>query len=232
MNSIKRFWILIFITVGLGLFLFFRFDILGFSVQSRTFSGSFFDRSFNYKEFKRLEVENAILRGEIDRLRKNKNAVIFDETGGRKVKVYSNYPFNDKSFMVIDYGREDGAELGMPIVSKNILVGGISEIKNKASTVKTIFDSSWVGGVVVGGDGTKAVLKGGLPPRLELLPQEFKIQKGDIVYNTSPSFPLNIPVAVVQEAEKGSGKFWNRVVVKPLFQRDEITEVSVLFNFP
>ncbi len=232
MNNIKRFWFSVLIIIFLGLFLFFSPFFFGWFVKTKFFTKTFTERVFSFQEFKRLQAENVILRGELERLRKDRNVIIFRGGEGARAAVYSNYPFNDKNFLVIDYGKNDGAETGRPVVFNNFLVGEISQTQNSLSTVKTIFDPSWVSGVMVGKGGLRAVLRGGLPPRLELVPHDFEVKKGEIVYNTSPNFPLNAPVGEVQEANRGSGKFWEKVVVKPLFQRDELLEVLVLTSFP
>ena len=105
MNSIRRFWVLVLLIIFFVIFLFFSFNFFGFFVQSKLFFKTFTDRSFSFKELKRLQSENDILRGELERVRKNRNAIVFDGNDNVKVAVYSNYPFNDKSFLVINYGK-------------------------------------------------------------------------------------------------------------------------------
>lgn len=237
MRSFRKLLGLVFFVLVFGAFVFFYRDVIQVFFDFRFFTNSFLDRAFNYQAYKRIELENKILREEILRLRQiSKNSGENQQATKKEVDVFSNYPFNDKDLIVINFGSRDGAKIGMPVFTgdneDNVLVGKIVALKNTQSEVRTVYDPSWVSGVVVGGERARAVLKGGEPPRLELVPQEVVIKVGDLVFNTSPEFPLGAVVASVEEVKQGTGRFWSRIIVKPLFFRENLTKLFALNDFP
>lgn len=234
MRTIRAVYVFLVLGFVFALFFIFFKEVVVTVSGARSFFYSFFDRAFSYEELRRLEFENKILKEEMERLRRLKGEeqpALKKER--RRAAVYSSYPFNDKNVFVIDFGSAEGARVGMPVVlGENVLVGRIVKVSNFESLVRTIFDSGWVSGASIGLGEVRAALKGGLPPRLELVTRESEIKTGDLVYNTSPEFPLNMVVAVVDSAKQGSGKFWSEISVKPPFSRDSLRTVNVLVNFP
>lgn len=237
MKTFKKVWkVVVFFAIFL-VFLLFRNSFFLLISDVRFLMSGFFDKSFNYRSFKRIEIENQILKDEVLRLRRLKRSGSGrSELNRKEANVYSNYPFNNKDALIIDFGKTDGARVGMPVFGsgdfKNVLIGRIRAVKDKQSEVMTMFDSAWVSGIKISHNDSKAVLKGGVPPRLELVSGETEIKKGDVILNTSSEFPINAPVGVVASAERGTGRFWSRIYVQPLFLRNDLGLVGVATDFP
>lgn len=147
-----------------------------------------------------------------------------------KVRVFSNYPFNDYSRLVIEGGKDKGLKSNMPVlVSQNILLGRIIEVREKTSVVETFFDASWKSSVIIGKEKIKGLLKGGINPEIDFVLEDAKVEEKDIVYNADSKFPFGLEIGQV-----GEGKKKNNWQVFPLFvsyDLNSLSELLVITNF-
>ena len=226
--------------------IFYRGTIRGF-FATRGFLKSFFSAPFYYARVEDLEIENVVLKEMVFLLAQESDVQLDDslevsfganDGGYRRVGVYSRYPYQDKRSLAIDFGERDGAKVGMPVLAHpRVLLGEIVSVSRAQSEVRTMFDTSWVSSVslrsAVGlGQATQGVLKGGMSPQVELVSSDFSILEGDVVVNSSEEFPLGVVVGVVESAEKGSGNFWSRVLLRPIVRIEELRDVLVPIDFP
>jgi cell shape-determining protein MreC len=157
----------------------------------------------------------------------------FDRYIGISAGVYSQYPFNDRNFIFLNRGLEDGVVLNSPVFgSEGELVGGVSNVDRTRSQVETFWSSTWKTAVYVGEKKSKAVLKGGESPILEFLPKNSGVKVGDVVYNASPEFPLYAPIGKVFKILNDDQNPWFGAEVEPLTDLSSLREVWVFKNFP
>jgi cell shape-determining protein MreC len=166
---------------------------------------------------------------------------ILDEQQEKKINrylgvsagVYSQYPFNDRNFIFLNRGSEDGVVLGAPVFGlEEELVGGVSNVDRTRSQVETFWSPNWKTAVYVGEKKSKAVLRGGESPILEFLPKNSGVKVGDVVYNASPEFPLYAPIGKVFKILNDDQNPWFGAEVESLTDLNSLREVWVLKNFP
>lgn len=188
----------------------------------------------NYqKKILELEQKNNILSLEIERLNTNKNFLNDKRYEYKIARVYSRYPFNDSSFIVIDVGSDDGIKEHMPVfVEKGILLGRVRTVKRTQSEVETIFNSSWKTSVSIGSSSQKAIYVGGNKPIIDLLSKESDVSSGDIVFSISPEFPFGSILGKIDSVSFSSYEPWKQAKIDSLFNLDDFSMVYVLLNFP
>ncbi len=88
----------------------------------------------------------------------------------QRAKVYSNYPFSNKSEIVIDIGSLSGIKEGSAVTAdgKN-LIGKVKKVYNNISVVQTIFSPDFKIPVRIGLGEIDALYAGGLSPTLSLI---------------------------------------------------------------
>lgn len=156
-----------------------------------------------------------------------------EETGretepGLTAEVFSRYPFNNKERLVVNLDGDD-IEADLPVLSPGgYLLGKISAVGIWRSEVQTIFDPEWRSSVAIGDAKTKAVLKGGQPPKLELIPKDAEVEEGEMVFNISPDFPYGKLIGKIQDIKENAEKTWYTASIQVPYTLDEITEIIVL----
>jgi len=131
------------------------------------------------------------------------------------IYVYSRYPFNDQSVLIIDAGSFDGIEEGTPVFAgERIILGKVKLVREKRSEVETIFNSDWRNSVAIGERRVKASLRGGVPPTLEFIPRDMEINVGDAVLSVSPDFPMNSFIGEVEEIDLSPDGVWKVATVR------------------
>jgi cell shape-determining protein MreC len=186
-------------------------------------------KDFNYQECRSLVRENEQLKFELSKYVGGPE----EETGGNlTAEVFSRYPFNNKERLIVNLGGREGIEAGFPVLSHDgYLVGVVSAVRKNQSEVQTIFDPEWKSSVAAGNASTKAVMKGGNIPELELIPKESEIKEGDFVFNISPDFPYGKLIGKVRSMDEDPEKTWYTASVEVPYDIDEVTEVVILAGF-
>ena len=213
----------------LGILLIFVFVLAAFFYRNEILNLSGIIHSLDYEEVEALRLENLALKIELEAL-KEKSQVALDSYAA--AKVYSRYPFNDRRLLTINLGEKDRVRIGMPVLAmEGVLLGRVSEVFGRQSSVETIFDPAWRSSVVVGKE-TKALLEGGVTPTLNLISKESVVGAGDLILNTSPEFPLGLLLGEVRNVAPASDDVWLTAKINTLYNLDDLSEVLVVTNFP
>lgn len=233
MHSLKKFFGVFLLLVAFLAVLIYKFQSISSGIAGTyNIFQSFSDRSFDYQKMRGLEAENIFLRSIVERIEQSSDSVEITTNLKHKIApVYSNYPFNDKKRIIIGFGEKEGAKVKMPVFgSENTLIGKITSVKNHQSEVITIFDEKWISSVAV--NDVNAILEGGLPPRLELVPTNAVISPGDLVKNSSPDFPINVIVGKIKETSQNEGNLWSIIEVDSIFNINSLRRVIIKTDFP
>ncbi len=101
-----------------------------------------------------------------------------------KVLIDKSSPFLKS--IIINRGSKSGIKKGMPVMSKDYLIGRVVETNYLSSRVLLLNDLNSRVPVTFGEDGTQAILKGNgnADPSLEYLPEGFNIKKGIDVFTS------------------------------------------------
>lgn len=135
----------------------------------------------------------------------------------------------------IDKGRDDGVDVGMPVVGAGGLVGQVTFAAHHTATVTLITDGSSKVGVSFGkGNADTATLDGQGPGKT--LTADFvlpgtPVHRGERMYTNNLAgndFPGGIPVAYVTTARTPPGASQETVDVEPLANLGALTYVEVV----
>lgn len=174
-----------------------------------------------------LEEENTLLRAQARFL----STSGFQNVGAH---VMSRQIYSDRALLLIDRGRADGLEIGLPVVvGDGIFVGKVSELQEHVSTVElvtdaesrvavSLLDQRHLIGVLEGRGNGAAVLT--------YIPSTEKLGRDQILVTagTEEKVPPNLPVGIINTVDgKPTDPFLN-ASVDPLLSLDRILLVSVL----
>ncbi|MBU4348033.1 hypothetical protein KJ671_00810 [Patescibacteria group bacterium] len=148
-------------------------------------------------------------------------------------KVFSSYPFNNKNLIAINLGLIDDIKENFPVaVAPGILLGQIIEVRDNTSLIRTVFDKDFNASVRIGNNKINALLKGGVPPTLEMINKYEEIKNGDIVYNADIKFPYNFKLGEVQTIEdKNVADSFQKAILKIDYNPSLLEEVLIINNF-
>lgn len=201
------------------------------SIREKTHE--FFKENSDKRRILELESENQKLTAELSLLGKRSELSLDEKYEYKIAEVYSRYPFNDESLVMINLGSDDGIKAGMPVfVEKGILLGKVRKVNHTQSEVETIFNSLWEISVSVGAEKNKAVYKGGTPPSLDLIPKEAQIYEGDLIVSSDPNLPLGSILGSISEVSSASYDIWKKAKVSSLFSLEGFRTVFVMIDFP
>lgn len=148
------------------------------------------------------------------------------------VGVFSNYPFNNYSFLVIDEGSAEGLKVGMPVLaSENVLLGKITAVEGHQSEVQTFFDPSWKTSVFVGNGKINGLLDGGASPYVDFIPKNSTTTAGMSIVNADSGFPMGLAIGTVDSVESVNNNLWLRAKIRPLFDLSSLHQAFVLTDF-
>ncbi len=146
--------------------------------------------------------------------------------------VFSSYPFNNYSLLVVNAGSNEGLAVGMPVLAgNNVLLGKITSVSVHASEVQTFFDPSWKSSVFVGDAKTSGLLDGGPSPFVDFIPKNATTSAGMIITNADAGFPLGLLVGSVDSVQSINNNLWQSAKIKTLFDLSSLRQVFIVTNF-
>ncbi len=157
------------------------------------------------------------------------NPAIYDLTTekGVRAKVFSAYPFADRSKLTVNTGSKHGVEVGDAVILANSLVGRVMETHTRISIVQTIFDPEFKIPVRIGDGELDALYIGGVTPRLNMISANASPQYGELVLAVSPELPYGLGMGRVLQVTEGPLR---GASIRPLFEIKEIRDVFILTN--
>jgi cell shape-determining protein MreC len=196
-----------------------------------------FSSSLNNKnEIESLKLENDSLRTELY-IAENLSGKEMNEGKWEyfSVKVFSSYPFNDQNLISISNGEISGIQKDQAIAAApGILLGRVIKTNKNTALVRTIFDKDFTAAVKIGENKVNALLKGGVPPTLEMIEKNKDIKNGEIVYNADPSYPYGFKLGEAQMTEAKNADtagLFKKAFLKTDYNLSSLGEVLVIKNF-
>jgi rod shape-determining protein MreC len=210
--------------------------------------GNFFSGATHYGS---LQSENARLRAENDRLRtqalqagdaqsslqsllKTLNLPWAQNIPTVPAEVIANSSSNFEVSMQLNKGRDAGIDTGMPVVSGSGLVGRVVVVSKSRSTVLLMTDPTSNVGVRFGPAGNLAVATGqgaGAPLRVDLIPPQVPLNKGDLMYTSGLQqsiYPPGVPIGTVLTTGVQRGSFQQDVSLAPIADLSRLQFVAVM----
>jgi rod shape-determining protein MreC len=123
----------------------------------------------------------------------------------------------------------------MPVVTNQGLVGRVDAVIGGASRVQLITDPSSLVSVFLQNSGTDAIMKGSVSGELtlEMLSQDVKIQKDDVVLTSGlgGEYPPDLLVGQVSSVRKRESDLFQEATVQPVVDFSKLEIVLVIVNF-
>lgn len=184
-------------------------------------------------QLKEVEAENTRLRKLLGFAQANPS---FGTKGGQIVaRVVGSEPNSAIQSIMIDLGKANGIQPGMPVVTERGLVGRVTDVYNNASRVLLITDSNSNVYALLQNSRLRGILHGraGQEPIMDYLPQDNKVLVGDIVVTSGEggNFPAGIPVGQVVEVDQNDIEMFQRAVVRTTVDFDTLETVLVVTSF-
>lgn len=180
-------------------------------------------------ELQSLKEENKDLREALALGLENDFQLILAEVVSKK---------SQEDAILINKGREDGIEKGLPVISKEkVLVGRIGKVFDNFSQVILISSDGFTFSVEIEA-GEERILgagkgKGVWKLRVEFLPKEIDIEKGNLVVTSvlGGIFPENLLVGQVTGLRKTAPEPFQEAEVRPYFRELDLKRLFILKEF-
>lgn len=178
-------------------------------------------------------LENEALRADLSRYADLMKAIPGPTvTGAHTVFVYSTYPSNMKSELLVEGGSAAGIKekdmAGLPAGKGFVLVGSVETVYADRAIVRTIFDPSFKIPVKVGSSSVDALLEGGSSPRLTLIPKAAAITPGDIVYSASPNFRYGVSIGTVGSFRAVADQFFKAADLEVPYDLNSLSALLII----
>jgi rod shape-determining protein MreC len=211
--------------------------------------GSFFAGAFNYGA---MQSENEQLQRQIAQLRATEAEKGFEQNQLRELTQLENLPYlnslptvtaqtqdeyssNFTATITLNKGRDEGVDVGYPVVGAGGLVGQVIQSFHHTSVVRLITDGQSKVGVVFGPSNKyTAIVDGqgpGNDPTADLVAPGTPLRKGEIMYTSglqAAAFPPGIPVASVSSFHTPSGANQISITVEPSANLNQLAYVDVV----
>lgn len=203
--------------------------LFSFSVGFRGIS----DSAYSYGKFISIRKENEGLKAELERLRKDTGVI--QNKSVTEARVYSRFPANTRSLITTDRGSEGGIREGMAVfadVNQIVFVGRVLRVTRFQSEVQTFFDPEWKSSVLLEDKKLKALLVGGNPPHVDLIPKDSSVDAGEHITNASPEYPYGAFLGTLGEIEVGTNEIWQKAELHSAMFPDALDRVFIATEFP
>lgn len=176
-----------------------------------------------------LEMENK-------RLREQLNSPIRQNFETISASVISRSINSWQATIVVNRGAGDGVVKNMPVVTIDGLIGQVIATSKNASLVQLLIDQKSAVGVRLQASRATAIIEGqgGRELRINYLPRETKVTKGEVVLTSGFGgvYPAGIVVGTVSEASKGTYGLYRDVWVSPAADLSSLEEVMIITSPP
>lgn len=139
------------------------------------------------------------------------------------------------SYVIIDHGSDSSLRHGMPVVTQQGLVGRVDAVTAGAARLQLITDPGSTVNVRLQSAQTETLLKGSITGDLtmEMIPQEVKLQAGDLVLTSGlgGTYPADILVGQVVSIQSREGELFQSASIQPAVDFSRLRAVLVISNF-
>lgn len=148
--------------------------------------------------------------------------------------VIGRDPSNWNATVLIDKGREDGVDLGMPVVVAQGVIGKVAEISDRKSKVILLSDPSFSVAALVLRSRESGLVSGTLLGmcRLRYLSSRADVRVGDriITSKLSSSFPEGLMIGEVISVQSHENNPVIDCIIQPAVSLTQLEEVLVIRN--
>lgn len=188
-----------------------------------------------------LEIENSKLREQLEYKQNNPDyllsgATILQENKDR-ARVLSQDPSTLINYIIIDQGREDGVEIGMPIVTSAGLVGRVTEVGTNWSRVLLINDTTSSVNAVVQSTRATGIVQGQAQGSdlliMRFLPLGDSVKENDLILTSGigGAFPKRLVIGQVIQVRQRDTDLFTEAIIRPSVDLARLEFVLVMKEF-
>ena len=208
----------------------------GITYIKNKFSGNstfFSDLATIKEENKTLKERNSELEKSLRELEVIKSE---NETLKEYVNVINKNTSNYSNIIVINIGKNDGVDVGMPVIADAGLVGHIISVTDTTAKVQTLLDTSSAVSSVVGTARDSVIIKGNLENSNMLkgtyIPTSAALLEGDKVETSGLGgiYPKGITIGTVKQIIETKNLTNRYILVEPAVNFDKLETVLVIIK--
>ncbi len=184
--------------------------------------------------YEAVRAENAALKAALSSASAVAVAGAYDDATLIFADVFSAYPFAGRSSVRVSKGSLDGMRVGYPATfGGSVLVGQVTEVKNRTSVVRMVGSPDWQIPVRIGPRKVAGLLMGGTVPRVSMIAADKPVAEGDAIVAASDDLPYGLTIGSVRSvsAESEGGVFKEAAVTFSYDARD-IAELAFMIWTP
>lgn len=190
-----------------------------------------------------LLLENQNLKTELAKLQNIKAMFPEGALGSIPAVVYSRYPFNFKNQFLVNAGTMHGVSVNAAVTfggstlrdasgqaaltTGGVLVGKVVKAFDDMALIHTVFESEFQTPVRIGDAGIEALFKGGNLPKAVFIPIKSEVQKGDIIYSSSPDFPYGLPIGEIADVIMSADQLFKEATIAFAYDINAIQAVLI-----
>ena len=139
-----------------------------------------------------------------------------------------------ESLITIDKGDEQGIEIGDPVIAaEGIMIGKISEVKNKRSVVRLLNDrSSKTAATILDSSRTLGLIEGtgGTLLDFNYIPQNVELSQNSLVVSSGleSGVPPGLVIGMINSIEVDPSAPFQKAIIEPIVDYRTYTMVSVM----
>jgi rod shape-determining protein MreC len=138
-------------------------------------------------------------------------------------------------YIIIDKGSNNGIRQGMPVVTDQGLVGRVDAVISSAARIQLITDTGSAVNVRIEKADREAILVGTVAGdlALDMIPQEIKLEPGDVVLTSGlgGGYPTDLIVGQILTARKRDSDLFQQATVQPVVDFEQLKIVLIITDF-
>jgi rod shape-determining protein MreC len=186
-------------------------------------------------ELNRVQLENQVMRAELDTSERGKALALFQEQSGMKTlpaRIIGNSPGSNGRVVLIDRGTGSGVQAGMAVITPDGIVGKIVSAYPIASTLLLVTDPSFAAGVLSQKNRVHGTLKGtgNSSVLVDYVQNEQNVEVGEWFYTAGDDFifPKGLPAGTVTAVRPG--RTVKEIILNPSGLQNGLEDVLVVLE--
>lgn len=172
-------------------------------------------------------AENEALQAQIAQLQIMQGQLPTASVGYVKAMVYSRYPLNFKSEILVNIGSDEGITVGSAVTFQGIFIGQIETVFPNYSVVQTVFDNKIKMPIRIGSEGADGLLVGSSYPTIGSINNSAPIAIGDVVYSAAPGLPYGLPIGTISATSTSADSLFQQATLDFSYDLNSIQTVFV-----
>jgi rod shape-determining protein MreC len=205
-----------------------------FTLVSVSKENAYLNRSLKQAE----EKNNRLMEMELSHARLKK-LFNFQETLNKRVvaaEVIGRDPSPWFKTIIINKGRREGVERGMPVVIPEGIAGLVTDVAKTYAKILLVIDQNSAVDALIQRTRARGIIKGEPSGRLQLqyVLRKHDIHEGDVVISSGLDgvFPKGIRIGYVNEVDKPDSGIFQQLAVTPYADFEKLEEVLVVLDPP